>query len=795
MLRKKFTGILICFLLFGSSLLVTVGSSETDNWTYAEWNYRKLITIDSSLTDTDLTNFPVLISFSDSDMASHAQTDGDDILFTDYTDGTQLSHELISYENGELLAWVNIPSLSSTEDTLIWMYYGNSQVASQESANEVWGENYVLVQHLDESPGDNTIGHYDSTDNNNDGTPKNFASGSGSTSIAGKIDGADSFGGDNDYVQISGSSSLNSFETITIEGWFKLSSLNQYNPIVRKGESLDADFNEDGVVDQDDSNILTAHYQTFPSAPYPRYDIDGDGDVELNDYAIFANDMGFTSSLWFVQIADENGDGQKHLIFSLSGTDNQLKSARTFTSIDLDAWYYFTAVYDGSLSSLYINGILDKSISNPGTIDDTTTSLMIGCDASADTHLPYRYYFDGIIDEIRISNTPRSSNWIQASYQIANNPGNYVSSGQEESIIPELVITTLSSVTEEENFDVIVTVDENPIQNAEVTFDGITYSTNTEGKITLTAPHVDEDTSYDITATHDEYNSAIATITVLNKEEPPIMDGWISGVVSDKYGIAIKGATVCVVISISETGDVTTKQCTSTDENGEYFISISPGTYSMEVSKRGYENSEAVDVEVSENSQSPIDFTLQKETVGEPKAAAKDAIDELIDIKIDEGTIGGALTFEDDIKDVRIFNTKLEIKYVESTSNEITFTVSASAEDISSEILAIQLDPGVLPNFDNLEILWDGNTISEVGFSTIFDTDNPDVAQYSKIITYENGEEVGYILLYTPLSEHTITISSVVEAVGGISAIILYILIAIIVAIVFVGTGEISKRF
>ena len=57
---------------------------------------------------------------------------------------------------GELIAWVRIPSLNTNvaaSDTVIYIYYGNSDVASStQNVSAVWDSNYVGVWHLDESP-------------------------------------------------------------------------------------------------------------------------------------------------------------------------------------------------------------------------------------------------------------------------------------------------------------------------------------------------------------------------------------------------------------------------------------------------------------------------------------------------------------------------------------------------------------------------------------------------------------------------------------------------------------------
>jgi hypothetical protein len=155
-------------------------------WFDCSWGYRKNITINHSRVPATQANFPVLISLtSDSDLSSHAQGSGNDILFTASDGTTKLSHEIESYSGGTLVAWVKVPSLSSTTDTTILMYYGNSGSASQQDATNVWDANYEAVWHLNEG---GTGTRYDSTSNRNDLNPRNYT---GIEATTGQIAGAD----------------------------------------------------------------------------------------------------------------------------------------------------------------------------------------------------------------------------------------------------------------------------------------------------------------------------------------------------------------------------------------------------------------------------------------------------------------------------------------------------------------------------------------------------------------------------------------------------------------------------
>lgn len=190
--------------------------NPSDSWWNTSWMYRKEIKINHTKVAASLTNFPVLISLaSDTDLASHAQNDGDDIVFINNATGTKLNHEieLFNGDTGHFVAWVNVIQLSSATDVIIYMYYGNSVCNSMENNTGVWDVDYRIVQHLEETNGID----YDSTIYGNNGT----CSGGVNQSIQGMIDGADGFDGNDDYVNCSNNNSLDITQKMSIEAWIK----------------------------------------------------------------------------------------------------------------------------------------------------------------------------------------------------------------------------------------------------------------------------------------------------------------------------------------------------------------------------------------------------------------------------------------------------------------------------------------------------------------------------------------------------------------------------------------------
>ena len=207
---------------------------ESSTWWDSGWGYRTLITINSSQVPANLNNFPILVNITDTDLRDDAQNDGDDIAFVLYSDNsTQLNHEteLFNGTTGELFAWVNITSLSSTVDTKIWMYYNNSGASSQENINDVWDSNYVMVQHLNETSGT----YYDSTKYGSNATPVNDPI----QDATGVIDGANSYDDDTDYFTLD-DAYLRPTDQVTVEVWaIATSGPAQYDNLVGVTEPED----------------------------------------------------------------------------------------------------------------------------------------------------------------------------------------------------------------------------------------------------------------------------------------------------------------------------------------------------------------------------------------------------------------------------------------------------------------------------------------------------------------------------------------------------------------------------
>jgi hypothetical protein len=86
------------------------------------------------------------------------------------------------------------------------------------------------------------------------------------------------------------------------------------------------------------------------------------------------------------------------------------------TDLANGAWHHFAAVHDGAAARLYVDGLLAATDGTPGLASTPVAPVLFGNEDGT------ARYHKGLLDEMRISNVPRSSNWVWADYQnIASN--------------------------------------------------------------------------------------------------------------------------------------------------------------------------------------------------------------------------------------------------------------------------------------------------------------------------------------------------------------------------------------
>ncbi|MCK5211523.1 hypothetical protein KAJ89_02365, partial [Candidatus Parcubacteria bacterium] len=363
----------------GCTNRIWIASASTTSWYDGDWEYRKKITINASQVATTTTGFIVLATTTDSNLAHMASgghmgsSTGADIVITDSDAVTALDYEREYYDSstGETVLWIKA-DVSSTINKILYLYYGNSGVSADMSTTTgVWDDNYIMVQHLDETSGT----HYDSTQYSNDASTV----GGVDQDAIGQFDGADDFDGENDYIDTDASITVNSTTGWTGSAWVYLEAEN-------------------------------------PARQYILQHLGGSGQS------------------WLYRVASTD-----QLESSIGG------SVLAGGSINLNQWHYAAVTIGtgvGADKILYLDGNIVAS----GTEETTanTDDFRIGSHRVPNNN---NEEWDGILDEIRLSNTARSTGWIETEYNNQSSVSDFLSFANEENIntkLTEMVINIAS---------------------------------------------------------------------------------------------------------------------------------------------------------------------------------------------------------------------------------------------------------------------------------------------------------------------------------------------------------------
>ncbi len=342
--------------------------SNAVTWLDNGYGYRKKLTVDESKVSgsSALTNFPMLVSLTDADLATAANggnvnsSNGFDIIFADATGSpVKWSHEIETYNaaTGQITMWVKVPSLSHNTDTDFFMYYGNPSItASQENASDVWSD-YEAVYHF----------HDDFADSSGTQSP---ATNSGSANVAALAGNGQDFELADGTDRISAGTWSVAGNNTTIQVWIK-------------PESLTEDY----------ADVL----------------VKTNGNDSNNDYA------------WMVDVTNVSG--------STYGIDGWLKTgtndgsgtvplyATANSAVTAGNWALAAVTYDGSTIRVVRNGVVGRSGSLTGNLRQNNWEISIGNQQGS------LYPFDGIIDEVRVSAAYRNADWLKTEYDNAVNQG------------------------------------------------------------------------------------------------------------------------------------------------------------------------------------------------------------------------------------------------------------------------------------------------------------------------------------------------------------------------------------
>ena len=320
----------------GSRHVVVASLIDGGGW-LSGWDRRVKITIDHNDVDGNLSDFPILIYLSTSSGRNNDdvsfvfdELQSDDnrrkIAVTTSDGATQCYVEIEKWDdaNEKAWLWVKVPSINSTTETDLYLYYDAEHTNNTDyvedtgstTAQNVWDDDFVGVWHLSEDPSGDAPQMKNSKSDAHHGT--SLGSMTISDQVSGQIDGSLDFDGWNDYIDCGNAESLDITTDITMEVWLKADSFSDGPYILTKGE-------------------------------------------------------GYGDRLYSIRLRD-TGTVRFYL------NDDRITST---TPLSTGIWYYIAATRSGNIRKIFIGGTEDISDTYGTAIRTTTDPLTIS--ASSDT--------------------------------------------------------------------------------------------------------------------------------------------------------------------------------------------------------------------------------------------------------------------------------------------------------------------------------------------------------------------------------------------------------------------------
>lgn len=357
----------------GSALSSTYHSVPVtfNNGYLAGYSYRRKVVINSSQVAADLTGFPLLFSGSSADFKTTASggavtnPSGYDIVFIGPDGVSPLPFEIDSFDGaaGSIRAWVKLANLPGSYDSFFYIYYGNSAISSsQENSSQVWNGNYRAVWHLNETSG-GVSSIVDAGPFGYNGTDMNGPL----MNQPGKISGALKFDGVDDYIDLGTAHIVDNSVNFTFSTWLYLTAA------------------PGGMQD----------FSIWDRRRLP----------ENDSFAFSIGDYG------------PAGNSQIKVAYSDAGPTLNWIDHLSNSNIPVPGWVYVAVVFDGTNLNFYYNGTPDGSM--PFTPSPYIAGFGQAIGRAGEVH---GNYYMGWIDELRISDTNRSSAWIATEYNNQNNP-------------------------------------------------------------------------------------------------------------------------------------------------------------------------------------------------------------------------------------------------------------------------------------------------------------------------------------------------------------------------------------
>lgn len=344
------------------------------------YGFKKTITIDPNMVSgsSDLENFPILINVVDADLATSgnggkvSNSNGYDIRFTYENSVSWLAHDIEFYDetDGTYTAWVNLPVLSATENTVIEMYYGNVDVSVDPSSATVWNDYYGVYPLGNDDLSDASANGYNGTGLGG-GT-------SDATGIAGRSQFFDN--ATDDRIELAGfpnlgDESVGTDNQFTISAWVYIPTLTGFGT----GRIFSDDVNNtDGYAISVGDNVagqVRSYTRNFAGAGI----INGTETLTINE--------------WHQVVLVVDRDNQDRIIYLDGASSNSDLS-------DVGTW---------------LSDAGPAAIGGEGTGGELNT-------------------FGGRIDHVTITNGVRNEHWIATEYNMIDTVTNYYSISSEEAL-------------------------------------------------------------------------------------------------------------------------------------------------------------------------------------------------------------------------------------------------------------------------------------------------------------------------------------------------------------------------
>jgi len=344
-----------------------VPTTMTD--TTGVWSKRMNITFNNTDQSEDLIDFPVLVKLTTARLtySDFGLANGTDARFIDSNNTAELDYEIELWNNtSDSFIWTKVPQIDGSSSTdFIYMYYGNNATTDGQDVNNVWSNNYEAVWHFNQTSGSYT----DSTSSSHDSSAVSVTSRTAST-----IGNCPSFDGSTDYI------------TIPDDDGFDISNYTITAYVRADGSGDTASSGSGGVV-------LT------PIIAKGR----GESETSNADVQFF---FGFSATPKLASDFEHNG-----------GSGNDPVSGDTTLSNDASTWYHVATKINTSSNDfvLYVDGTEDGNLTT-GNSPNLGGTMDVGIGTTHNTSGTRDGYWQGLIDEVRVSTIPRSDDWIAAQY-------------------------------------------------------------------------------------------------------------------------------------------------------------------------------------------------------------------------------------------------------------------------------------------------------------------------------------------------------------------------------------------